>query len=1002
VSGLPNGTTATFDNNNSVPNSAVTLNLDGLENVSTGNYTFTVQGNGGGQSDEVELTINVVDSPPLASNLLAPANAEAGVDPSTALTWTEANFADAYILEISTETNFNTIVYNTTVGQSNAIPEGLLTSTVYYWRVRSTNICGNGPASQTYRFRTASESCDTYTNDTSTTIPSSAGTISSTINVPNGASIQSVTLSTVILHSWIGDIDGILTSPEGNTITVFERPGIPGSNFGCRNDNIRATFDDNASNDADDFDSTCGTGLYAIDGTYQPIDLFNTLAMENSTGDWTFQIQDYVDEDGGALNSWALEICTNSGTSAAPVTVNNNILSVNRGNSANITSNELSFSGMNNSNNINYTLITLPSEGTLMKNGVALQVGDQFSQTEINNTEVIYSHSGTPAMTDSFIYDVEEINGGWAPNNTFQIQIVELSFTAMAIQTSSIACFAGNEGGISVTTDGGDGPFMYSLDGTSFQMQNTFSGLVAGEYTVTVMDINQTIVSSNTVTLSQPDQLLVSAMPNENSVSLSASGGIGDYEYSLDNDIYQTSNEFNNLPNGDYIFYVRDANDCIANTETITILVNDIVLTASISAEINCHDGADGQITITVIGGTAPFTYTLNGQAPVSSNVFSNLSAGDYTIEVQDANQFTATSNTITLENPTEVMISAIVDRNNITLSATGGTGVYQYSLNNQSNYQSNPSYEGLASGDYIVYVIDQNGCRDEIMLTINYEVVSLSANTVRTILCNGDMNGIVEVITNSGIGPFQYAVNNGAFQNSNVFENLGAGNYTFRVLDSFSDETSIDLTLAEPAILSLSVDANQGMANLQGTGGTPPYSYRVDNFTFQASGNFENLMEGQHEGFVVDANDCIATFIFTTSINDLVATATQLSNILCAGDQTASISIAVSQGTEPYAYSLDGISFQNENTFENLSAGQYTVTIRDADDFTTTTNIVISEPDAFSISATTAQNNVTLNATGGTAPFEPLYSLVQVVALLHICLVLMEVCFNLLPIFQI
>jgi len=688
--GLPNGVNASFANNNSVPNSAVVLNLEGLENVSTGSYTFTVQGNGDGQSDDVDLTLDVVDSSPLASNLLQPGNAEVGVNPSVTLSWTEVDFADSYILEISTEANFSNLIYTTTVGQNNAVPEGLITSTVYYWRVKSSNICGDGAASQVYRFRTASESCDTYTNDISTSIPSNPGTISSSINVPNGASIQSVVLSTVILHSWIGDIEGTLISPEGNSVTVFDRPGVPDSNNGCRQENIRVTFDDNANNSDDDFENTCSsTGLYAIDDTYQPVEPFSNLNSENSTGDWIFQITDFVDDDGGVLNTWSLEICTESGNSEAPVTVSNNVLSVIRANMANITSSELSFTGMGNNDIINYTLITLPSEGALMKNGSLLQVGDKFTQTEINNNEVVYNHSGTLAMTDSFIFDVEEVNGGWTPDNTFQIEIVELAFTAMVTQTSDIPCFGGNDGSISISTNGGNPPFMYSLDGTNFQTDNTFSGLVAGEYTATVIDDNQTTIASNMVSIVEPDQIMISSMVNENSVSLSASGGTGSLEYSLDNSSYQTSNVFNNLANGDYIFYIKDANNCVASTQTITVLVNDIVLTASVTAENNCHDGMNGQITAIVTGGTAPYTYTLNGQTPSSSNVFSNLSAGDYTIEVQDANQFIATSNMITIDNPTEVIISAVVDRNSISLSAVGGTGVYQYSLNNQNNHQN-------------------------------------------------------------------------------------------------------------------------------------------------------------------------------------------------------------------------------------------------------------------------------------------------------------------------
>ncbi len=52
----------------------------------------------------------------------------------------------------------------------------------------------------------------------------------------------------------------------------------------------------------------------------------------------------------------------------------------------------------------------------------------------------------------------------------------------------------------------------------------------------------------------------------------------------------------------------------------------------------DCEGDAPGSMQVTfVMGGTAPYSYSLNGATPVASPVFNNLPAGDYTIEVSDA-----------------------------------------------------------------------------------------------------------------------------------------------------------------------------------------------------------------------------------------------------------------------------------------------------------------------------------------------------------------------------
>ena len=112
-----------------------------------------------------------MDSAPLAANLLFPEDTESDVSTVTILNWLTGPFGDASIVEVSTDPSFSNILFTATVDDNVVTTEGLTTSTIYYWRVKSTNICGEGPYSSTFRFRTGTQTCNTYINDTNVDIP---------------------------------------------------------------------------------------------------------------------------------------------------------------------------------------------------------------------------------------------------------------------------------------------------------------------------------------------------------------------------------------------------------------------------------------------------------------------------------------------------------------------------------------------------------------------------------------------------------------------------------------------------------------------------------------------------------------------------------------------------------------------------------------------------------------------------------------------------------------
>jgi subtilisin-like proprotein convertase family protein len=126
--------------------------------------------------------------------------------------------------------------------------------------------------------------------------------------------IEDVNISLAISHTWVGDLRGTLTAPNGTTVVLFDQPGVPASIFGCAENNMSVTFDDAAALTAANLEATCvaQNPALAISGTFQsvvPLSMFNNT---NPNGTWTLNISDVVGGDVGTITSWTLDLCTNA------------------------------------------------------------------------------------------------------------------------------------------------------------------------------------------------------------------------------------------------------------------------------------------------------------------------------------------------------------------------------------------------------------------------------------------------------------------------------------------------------------------------------------------------------------------------------------------------------------------------------------------------------------------------------------------------------------------
>ena len=183
-------------------------------------------------------------------------------------------------------------------------------------------------------------------------------TVTSTINVPSGVTISNVSVNVNITHTWINDLSLKLTSPAGTTITLVANP----CNANASINDINATFDDAGTT------FVCGN-LPGVSGTVIPTQPFSTFVGQSSTGTWTLSVVDGFNQDGGALNSWSLNVCS----MASPLSLVQNQFQ-------------------------NFTLYPNPNKGNFTvqfdsssSNEIAISVHDMRGRTILNNK---YSNTG--------------------------------------------------------------------------------------------------------------------------------------------------------------------------------------------------------------------------------------------------------------------------------------------------------------------------------------------------------------------------------------------------------------------------------------------------------------------------------------------------------------------------------------------------------------------------------------------------------------------------------
>ena len=405
----------------------------------------------------------------------------------------------------------------------------------------------------------------------------------------------------------------------------------------------------------------------------------------------------------------------------------------------------------------------------------------------------------------------------------FVIDTVIVSPTLLVVQdtVSNVNCFGGSDGWIDLTVSEATAPYQYLW--SNLDTLQDLDSLIAGTYEVVITDSNN-CVTLYPVTVTEPLAPLTLSMDSINvfcfgdttgSIDLNVTGGTPAYSYVWNTG--DTLQDVDSLVTGTYQVVVTDTNQCV---DSLSVFIDQPLAPIALSAtqvDILCFGDATGAVDLTVSGGTPASTgyvFDWNSGAFATEDL-ADIPFGPYAVLVTDSLLCSDTLSVL-LTQPdapldidfTILNVSCFGDSTGDVLAEiSGGTLPYQWNWD-LPIVDTTLFIDSLFTGDYVLNVIDSNNCvyqetatvtQPEAPLTVTYDEVLPS--------CFEYSDGILTLLPAGGTAPYSYLWSTGDTTIS--IDSLATGNFSAEILDTLGCFTSIDIFLAEPPELQISLDVD-------------------------------------------------------------------------------------------------------------------------------------------------------------------------------------------------
>tara|TARA_B100000900_G_scaffold53214_1_gene39436 strand:- start:21135 stop:24950 length:3816 start_codon:yes stop_codon:yes gene_type:complete len=585
---------------------------------------------------------------------------------------------------------------------------------------------------------------------------------------------------------------------------------------------------------------------------------------------------------------------------------------------------------------------------------------------------------------------------------------------------SDVSCFNANDGSAIVNFFGGttgsvpgDTNYILGWQGLTTILFNPIAqfetsvvspnGIPAGTYPYSVTDLNGCTIY-DTITIIEPDSLFITyttsnyagfeidcAGENSGEINIQVNGGTAPFNHYL-NGVTQNSYNITNLVAGNYIDSIIDFYGC-STSVSITLYEPDTLNSSLTSTQLDCYGDCDGEIYSNINGGVSP--YNLQWNNGDTTDTITGICDGSYNLSITDQNGCNENA-TISLIEPDgiNIVLDSLLDVNNyggsdgaIYMTLSGGTSPYNIVWTNNNTFLSyNEDITNLSADLYFLEITDDNSCiyYDTLEITQPPSLfITLDGST--NAICFDSCNGEINITANGGDSTYFYFWTgpNGFTSTSEDISNLCYGEYILTLDDGISLITdTFNIFQPQPFVYNLIIDSincydDFTQAEINIWGGTQPYTY---NWSTGGNNYFTSLNAGTHSVSVLDTNGCSMFESFTINNPDSIISIATTSNTSCFGGNDGSTSInIISGGTPPFMFSSNnGLTYQNSNTYSNLSFGNYSILISDSNNCLDSINIQINEPGE--IYSTTSSDslscynacdgNVYVSAFGGTPPY--------------------------------
>lgn len=607
--------------------------------------------------------------------------------------------------------------------------------------------------------------------------------------------------------------------------------------------------------------------------------------------------------------------------------------------------------------------------------------------------------TGLPAGTYTLTVSDENGCSNQAIVNVFEPDLFEVSLDA-PVQGDEVEfilqCNGDTTGSINATITGGIPDYGYSwadCDDNFLSNETSLTGLGAGCYCLTVTD-DAGCEATSCLDITEPDEPLIvtsdlSLYPGDFNIScagagdgfidLTVSGGVPDYTFiwHVDGDttLISVDEDLLNLNPGIYDVLVTDQNGCdttlfLELIEPPAILVPADILTYDGGFNVSCYGECDGEITISPAGGVGPLVITWSAPLTSNSETVSNLCADTYSVSVMDSigceiiTQFVISEPDSLQFNEIITPIFCFGDSNGaIDANISGGSGTYDL-IEWTPDVSDSEEALGLGAGEYCLNVEDSNGCVATECWEID-EPEELIIDFAAVAANCGACDGSIDITVTGGTGVLTYTwTGAGVIDGDEDQQDLCPGDYTVTVTDENLCSESETITIDGPAPIVANETITQplcygdcdGEIILDIENAADPFEveWTQDGQVVGTGIILDEICEGSFTATVLDAEGCSNSFDFvifqpdSMTINGFSPLFANGYNVSEFEGTDGSLTTNITGGTPDYTLEWDGPTGidDDETEADGLSAGNYTLTVTDANGCVKDTVIVLTQPD--------------------------------------------------------